>query len=242
PSYSSQQQQQQQQQQHGSSSSTSPDSLPPTFKTKPTNHLALSNESSTIKGEFVIDPSIRIPHSLLPPLTEDEDEADRKNLRLSSKFGSIKAEVWLLSSSRSECFSVEEQKRTTVDLSSDHGSIRVQMHNIQGAAPFLVTARAPHGTVGISLPRSFHGFLSLSTQHGNVWLADTLSQNSTQLSQVDYTRRYFVGDFSSLGDAEWTGDELRIEAKHGQIRIQYVDDAVADDQLKGGFLGWLFGK
>lgn len=39
----------------------------PTFKIKPTNFLALVNEDS-IRGKSVIDPSIRIPSSILPPL------------------------------------------------------------------------------------------------------------------------------------------------------------------------------
>jgi hypothetical protein len=146
--------------------------------------------------------------------------------------------VWLLSSPRSDTF-LEEQQRTTIDLTSDHGSINAQVETIPGAAPFLLTACAPHGSVRISLPRSFHGLLSLSTQHGSVYLADTVSQNATQLSQLDTARRYFVGDFSSLGDGEWTGDELRIEGKHDSIRIKYIDDTV-DDQSAGGFFTRLF--
>ncbi|KAF9240453.1 hypothetical protein BU15DRAFT_74044 [Melanogaster broomeanus] len=227
PSYSSQ---------PGSNAASGSEHLvtPATFKTKPTNFLALSNESNSIKGEFVIDPSLRIPPSLLPPLPDGKTEADRKNLRLHCKCASVNAEVWLLGSPRSDTV-LEEQERTTIDLSSDHGSINAQVKTIHEAAPFLLTACAPHGSVRISLPRSFQGFLSLSTQHGSIYLADAISQNATQLSQLDTARRYFVGDFSLLGDSEWTGDELRIEAKHDSIRIKYVDDAV-DEQSHGRLL------
>ncbi|KIJ63805.1 hypothetical protein HYDPIDRAFT_188250 [Hydnomerulius pinastri MD-312] len=210
-----------------------------TFKTKPTNFLALSSEHSSIKGEFIIDPSMRIPASLLPPLSEGETEADRKNLLLNSKTGSISAEVWLLRSRGGNAFPEEKRKRTTIDLSSSNGSVSAQVQTIHGVAPFLMTIIAPHGTVKVSLPRSFQGLLTLSTVHGSVSLADNLSQNSTPLSQVDTARRYFVGDFSALDNSEWAGDELRIEGKHGSIRIKYTDD-LADDCSNQGFFSRLF--
>ncbi|KIK92817.1 hypothetical protein PAXRUDRAFT_829614 [Paxillus rubicundulus Ve08.2h10] len=213
----------------------------PAFKTKPTNFLAIANESSTIRGEVVLDPSLRIPSSLLPPLAEGETEADRKNLRLSSKSGSISNKIWILNSPGSDDLPAAERKRTTIDLASDHGSIRVQLEVIPGAAPLLMTARAPHGTIDVSLPRSFQGFLLLSTQHGAVTLADDLIQMSTQLSQLDTAKRYFVGDFAALGDGEWTGSELKLEGKHGNIRIKYLEGPGGDrsEQSKGGFFSRL---
>jgi len=216
----------------------------PAFKTKPTNFLAIANESSTIRGEVVLDPSLRIPPSLLPALAEGETEADRKNLRLSSKYGSISNKIWILNSSGGDDLLVGERKRTTIDLASDHGSIRVQLEIFPGAAPLLVTARAPHGTIEISLPRSFHGFLSLATQHGAVTLADDLAKISTQLSQLDTAKRYFVGDFAALGDGEWTGNELKLEGKHGNIRIKYLEGPAEDrsEQSKGGFFSRLLSK
>jgi hypothetical protein len=54
------------------------------------------------------------------------------------------------------------------------------------------------------------------------------------------TRRYFVGDLSMVDDSDWTGDEVRVEAKHGKIRVKYVDENT-NDTSKGGLLNRLFG-
>jgi hypothetical protein len=47
-----------------------------------------------------------------------------------------------------------------------------------------------------------------------------------------------------VDDSDWTGDELRVEAKHGNIRIKYVEEhSSADDTSKGkgNLLNRLFG-
>lgn len=222
----------------GASSSSTP--LQPTFKSKPTNHLHLFNEYSSIKGEYVIDPGMNIPNSLLPPLCPEESEANRKNLSLHSKNGSVSAEIWLLGDREFE--SKKPTKRTTLDIGSEHGSVTARVHTIHGVAPFLLTVSARNGTVNVTLPRSFNGLLLLTTRHGSVSLTDTLSENCTHLSQVDLTRRYFVGDFSTVDDSEWTGDEVRVDAEHGSIRIKYFEEHTsAGNTNKGGLLNRLFG-
>ncbi|KAH0834982.1 hypothetical protein J3R83DRAFT_10697 [Lanmaoa asiatica] len=219
-------------------------SLPPhsgAYKTKPTNFLVLSNDHNTIRGEFVIDPSIRIPSAMLPPLSEDETEADRKNLCLRSKFNSVHAEIWLLGSPRDSVIGAHKPRRTTIALTAEHGSIRTQVQTLDGAAPFSLTASSSHGAIRLAIPRSFQGLLSLSTRHGSISPSDSLVQNATQLSQVGTIRRYFVGDFQSLGEDEWQGDQVEIDAPHGSIRVKYVDE-VAEGQGKKGLFSRLFGK
>jgi len=104
----------------------------------------------------------------------------------------------------------------------------------------LLTISSKNGAVHVTLPRSFNGLLLLTTRHGSISLADNLSEASTHLSQVDMTRRYFVGDLSMVDDSDWTGDEVRVEAKHGKIRVKYVDENT-NDTSKGGLLNRLFG-
>ncbi|KAG2097001.1 uncharacterized protein F5147DRAFT_715678 [Suillus discolor] len=188
----------------GASSSSTP--LQPTPKSKPTNYLYLFNDNSSIKGEYVIDPGMTIPTSLLPPLIYP----------LHSTNGSVSADIWLLGARKSP-------KRTILDLGSENGSVtaRVSIILFTGAEPFLLTISAKNGAVNVTLPRSFNGLLLLTTRHGSVSLAGTLSENCTHLSQVDLTRRYFVGDLSMVGDSDWPGDEVRVDAKHGKIRIKY---------------------
>ncbi|KAI9457928.1 hypothetical protein HD554DRAFT_1758305 [Boletus coccyginus] len=219
--------------------STASGSVPsetPTYKNKPTNFLALFNEDESIRGEFVIDPSIRIPSAVLPPLAEDESEDDRKNLRLRSKSSSVHADIWLLGPQA--CL---KHRRTTIALTSDHGSIHAVLHALDGAAPFALTGLAKHGTIRLAIPRSFQGLLSLSTKHGSISINDTIVENATQLSQLGTVRRYFVGDFSLLGEGEWEGDRVELEAPHGSVRVRYVDE-VEGGQAKKGLLGRLLGR
>ena len=86
----------------------------------------------------------------------------------------------------------------------------------------MLTGRALYGTVRLALPPSFHGLLSLSTSDGNVTLGDTLARNTAQLSQVDNTRQYFVGDIQALGEDAWEGDQVEIETLKGCIRVKYA--------------------
>ncbi|KAG1843098.1 hypothetical protein C8R48DRAFT_35140 [Suillus tomentosus] len=225
----------------GASSSSTP--LQPTFKSKPTNYLHLFNDNSPIKGEYVIDPGMTIPTSLLPPLSPEESEADRKNLSLHSTNGSVNADIWLLGARAAQpSDSKKSTKRTTLDISSDNGSVTARVHTIHGAEPFLLTISAKNGGVNVTVPRSFNGLLLLTTRHGSVSLADALSENCTHLSQVDLTRRYFVGDLSMVGDGDWPGDEVRVDAKHGKIWIKYVEEHTStNDTSKGGLFSRLFG-
>ena len=56
---------------------------------------------------------------MLPPLGDNEAEDDRKNLCLTSRYNSVNAEIWLLGS--------PSVRRTTIALTSDHGSIHAQL-------------------------------------------------------------------------------------------------------------------
>lgn len=99
----------------------------PTFKSKPTNYLYLFSEHSSVKGEYAIDPSMKIPPSLLPPLSPEESEADRKNLRVHSTNGSVNAEIWLLSQDAQPFDFKTPTKRTILDLGSEHGSVTARV-------------------------------------------------------------------------------------------------------------------
>jgi len=143
-------------------------------------------------------------------------------------------------SSSESATSKQKLLRTTIALTSDHGSIRARLRTLEGAAPFFLTARSKHGMVRLALPRSFHGLMSLSACHGSITLSDTLTQNATQLSQLGNTRRYFVGDFQALSEDVWEGDQVEIEAPDGWIQVKYADEEAAAKGKKG-LLGWLLG-
>ena len=63
---------------------------------RPTNYTSISQRYGSIKGRWVINPSLSIPSSVLPPLPEGTSEDARKNLFLETKDGKIEADVTLL--------------------------------------------------------------------------------------------------------------------------------------------------
>jgi hypothetical protein len=63
--------------------------------------------------------------------------------------------------------------------------------------------------------------------HGFSKFSDTISRHLITFGRVDNTCRCFLGDFSQWTDTEeWTGDELVVDVKHGNVKIHYDDDAI----------------
>jgi hypothetical protein len=69
-----------------------------------------------------------VPRSLLPPLATGESEDDRKNVKFDSRFGGVDASISLLGDAQDP--SVDEarlKKRTSLDVKSEHGSIKLRL-------------------------------------------------------------------------------------------------------------------
>ena len=68
----------------------------------------------------------------------------------------------------------------------------------------------------------------MTYHHGSVKFSDAISRHLTTFGEVDNIRRCFLGDFSQWSDAGdgWAGDELTVDVKHGNVKIQYEDDAI----------------
>jgi hypothetical protein len=93
-----------------------------TLGAKPSNFLYLIRKHQSIKDKFVINPSLQIPAPLLPPLGEDESEAERKNLKLFSATGNIDVEIHLTADVGNG-----DRRRTMIDLNSEHGYIEAKL-------------------------------------------------------------------------------------------------------------------
>lgn len=93
-----------------------------------TNYVSLAKGDYPIKRRYAIDPYISVPLSLLAPLEDGETEVDRKNLKLNTTDGNINADIWVLGGGR-EGADLKE-KRATLDLSSNDGSITVRMVSV----------------------------------------------------------------------------------------------------------------
>ena len=80
-----------------------------------------------VKGVFVVDPTLRIPSSLLPQLEDGETEEDRKNLRLVSSHGFVDVNIFLLAGERGE--NDTGTPRTRIFVGSYNGSIVARLVN-----------------------------------------------------------------------------------------------------------------
>ncbi|KAI6104093.1 hypothetical protein F5141DRAFT_1126954 [Pisolithus sp. B1] len=208
-------------------------------KGNPTNYLSVSEMDNSIKGTYIIDPSVHVPSTYLPPLGEGETERDRKNLHLRTRDGSVDVDVWLVGhQGRSEA----RKRRTTLHVSSRDGSIAVKVHAIDAIEPFFLDIFTRSGRITVLLPRSFHGPVTLKSRDRSCTLSDELLQNSTRLGVADYTTRFFVGDFPAACDSvsQWEGYELKAETRDGRVRVKYVDEVRPGS--KPGLFSRIFSK
>jgi hypothetical protein len=87
---------------------------------KPINLLSVSRPNGSIKGTYVIDPDIKIPQSLLPPLAADETEATRRNAYFHAKNGSIKVDIFIVGDA-------DSKHPADILIDSSNGSIKTKL-------------------------------------------------------------------------------------------------------------------
>ncbi|KAI6124193.1 hypothetical protein EDD16DRAFT_575942 [Pisolithus croceorrhizus] len=208
-------------------------------KGNPTNYLSVSKMHGPIIGTYIINPSMHVPPTYLPPLGGGETERDRKNLHLHTHNGSVDVDIWLVGDQRHP----EARKdRTTLHVSSGSGSITVKVHAIDAIEPFFLDVFTSTGQITVFLPRSFHGPVALESRYGSHTLSEELLQNSTLLGVVGYTTRFFVGDFLAACDSvsQWEDYELKVETRDGWVSVKYVDEVGPGS--KPGLFSRIFSK
>ncbi|KAJ6530797.1 hypothetical protein DFH09DRAFT_1183899 [Mycena vulgaris] len=225
---------------------------PPPPDVKPTNFLSLSRGNSSIKGAYVIDPAVKTPLFMLPPLAADETAATRRNVFLHTSNGAIDVDLFVVGTpepapdpaAAPDSKRDGEKSKITVLLKSSNGSIAARIHAAppEARAPLHLTAHTSNGSVTLHLPRAFRGPVTVRTRHGAVRLSDALAAQTTPFSEAEGTRRCFVGDFAGWeGEGEWAGDELSVETSNGSVRLQYDAEAKAAVP-EGGKGKGLFGR
>jgi len=107
------------------------------------NYISISRIHGNIKETLAIDPSLYIPNTLRPPLSEEETEETRKNVRLDAIHGRIEADITLVEPS---AVYKPEKKQATMQFSSIHGGIKLRIVSppfmLNCYSPFLLSARA----------------------------------------------------------------------------------------------------
>jgi len=205
----------------------------PAAMPKACNYLSLSRPNNAIRESYTVDPNMYIPRSLLSPLGRGESESDRKNLKLESSNGAIDVEIFLLGQTPGG--GAKSSRRTTMNVKTLNGSINIRLNTpATSRDPFHLTAFTVNGSMTIRLPRSFHGLL-ISTA-SSINMSDALAEHVTTFSEINSTKRCFVGDLSewSEGEEGWFGDEVSLATKNGRVKIMYTDE-VPTPPSKGFF-------
>ncbi|GLB38964.1 hypothetical protein LshimejAT787_0601260 [Lyophyllum shimeji] len=219
---------------------SAPPKLPPV---KPSNYISIHRSNGSVKSAWVLDPSLTIPASLLPPLSPEETEETRRNFNLKATNGTIEADISFAPYDYTRESKQATRKRATLYINGSNGSITTKLHTPSAPRlPFYLNIFAQNGAVQLHIPRSFHGLLVIKAANGSTKFSPETTVHLTTFSEVDRTRRCFIGDYSELTDGEeWQGDEVVVEARNGGVKVQYDDEVLEKGERKSGFFGRLFG-
>ncbi|KAJ7488127.1 hypothetical protein FB451DRAFT_1025378, partial [Mycena latifolia] len=206
---------------------------------KPTNFLSLHRANGSLKGAYIIDPRVRIPAAMLPPLAPEEAEAGaRRNVFLHTSNGSIDVDLFMLADA-------DVKGKVDMLIKSANGSITARIHAPTPARPPIhLKANGANGSITLHLPRSFRGPVTIRARNGSVKFSGALTAQTTTFGEAERTRRCFVGEFADWAEGEvWGGDEVTIEAANGSVKLQYDVEADRDGGGAGREKGkGLFGR
>ncbi|KAJ7485425.1 hypothetical protein FB451DRAFT_1229725 [Mycena latifolia] len=191
---------------------------------KPANFISISRRLGEVKDTFVLDPTLRVPHSM-------RAHNDKMHLSLSAFMGEVNAEVYVVGSE------APQSDKTRMEVYSTMGTIKLQLHAPERRAPISVNVSARMGEATLSLPRSFRGPLRISATLGEVEMSAALREATTKFGDG----RMFVGTWTKaeLEEGVWAGDEAVVDSKLGSVYVEY------DDEKKKGILATaeaLFGQ
>jgi hypothetical protein len=87
--------------------------------------------------------------------------------------------------------------------------------------------------------------MTIYSRHGTVKFSDEISAHMGLYNETNYTRSCFIGDFSSYDDeGGWKGDDVNVRARHGSVKVWFVDEvdpqACPTNCKSGGFFARVF--
>ncbi|KAF9254396.1 hypothetical protein L218DRAFT_886434, partial [Marasmius fiardii PR-910] len=203
---------------HAESSHTTPP-----VDSRAVNYISINKPLGSIDCTYLLDPTVQIPASFLPKLDHGQKEEDRKNLSLKTKMGTIVANILLHHREGSM-----SNRRTSLEFKTSIGTMVLKDATPSpNRPPFQLKAISQSGTVLLHLPRTFRGFLNITTTIGTVSLSPEVSRAHRWISTsaIGRVRKGFLGDSSTLRDLEdqpWNGDEVEIETTVGSVEIHFV--------------------
>ncbi|KAF5388663.1 hypothetical protein D9757_004809 [Collybiopsis confluens] len=199
---------------------------------KPSNYVSLNQNHHSVRGSYLLDPSLEIPQEFLVPLPDGQSEERRSNLHASSEHGSVSTDIYLLDRPMAK-----SRKKILLTTSSTHGSVTTSIRRNGYLPAFDLKAESRNGYVSVKIPRTYRGMVTGTTKHGRVFMSDAVSAHSVIFSDVKGSKRMFFGDFSARNDD--TDDAMVLESTHGSINIYFEDEDLTSPVVKSvkGFFG-----
>ncbi|KAJ7795178.1 hypothetical protein B0H14DRAFT_2920643 [Mycena olivaceomarginata] len=197
--------------------------VPPTtpVTVKPTNFLFVKRDIGSfgsIRGTYVIDPRIKIPQSMLPPLAAGETEAMRQNVFLQTD-GNIDVDLFVLGDA-------DTKRSLNMFLQSTQGNIEARIHAASTARPPIYITAATAHCITLHLPRTFRGPVTVrkTSDWCSIHISESLRAGMMPISEANGTWRSFVGTLDGWTDeGKWAGDEVRLEnsSSFGYVKLRY---------------------
>ncbi|KAG9051323.1 hypothetical protein FS837_009590 [Tulasnella sp. UAMH 9824] len=209
------------------------------------NNLYLVKHHASINGTWTVDPTLKVPQPLLPPLPDGEKNLD--NLHLATHHGSITAQLNLES---------EKPTKSNLEAQCAYGSVTVNIMNRVNQR-FRLKVRDDHGRMVVYIPRDFEGPVSWVNSWGDTTFSDAVaSRMSSNRSEIDGAGKAFIGDLTQSGFGQktasentvegsagsWHGDELHLENRYGRIKVFFADEPPEEgllSRMTRAFTNWV---
>jgi len=186
----------------------------------PHNHLRISRDDGSIKGTYVIDPSLPTP-----PGT-----GTVKELTAHTKDGSVDLKVYLIGGRNLN-------RRARIIVGSDDGSVKLSVVERPPYMRTWVAAASLDGNVSVSLPPGFNGLLTITHRKGRATLHPNLVAVTRTFEETAVEYKGWIGPWTGESIDEWEGDECRILAKDGEVKVGFYEPD--SDAGTGGLTGFI---
>ncbi|KAJ7314221.1 hypothetical protein DFH08DRAFT_432889 [Mycena albidolilacea] len=227
------------------SGQTMPSSPSAEWSARPQNHIHISRTCGAVnRSQFVVDPNVHVPASLLTPPTWDPGyislyslRRPKPNLDLGITFGGIDADIKVLPvsghctaqpPSRTRLLDEGCPRQSTLDASTTTGNVSLHID----AQHFSVRASSTFGQIRVFLPRTFNGPLTITSSLGAPSLSPELKRACTPISEMGNSRRWFVGDFGAWEGRSEHGDEALVGTSWGRVWVGYAGE---EEEAKRAF-------
>ncbi|KAK0442746.1 uncharacterized protein EV420DRAFT_1577396 [Desarmillaria tabescens] len=206
---------------------------------QPGNYMTIVQNSGPIKQNFLIDPALSVPSTLLPPRTPYESVAyennvkviQRNNLNIIAKRGEIDTNIVVMESDRQTNFRVDVRSRGDIEIRLLLPGTISPDDPIRPGPLCLMNVYSSSGNIYLWIPRErLEGPLNVTARR-DVQFSTALLEDLNIFNEREKwwkkRRECFIGNLAAW--SEGAGDVINLKAKAGSVFVQYIGEAVAND-------------